>query len=463
MRAAAGLVFGLGLYALAGWALLYALGLIATIREALWATGLALLCGIALVGVTLVALLAIGLEVTLPVFVAVALLECAALAAAGWFVARGGSPRSRPAAVPLSRHERWIAWSVGAALTLYVLLEAVLSRNMPVGFDASHFWTQKAVALFTLDELDPNVFNNIDYATAADYPILQPVFVSTMFRATGGDYVESVPMLLLLLAGAGVAGAWFLLRRSSENVLWVFALVPLVPLVFTDALLSNADGTLAAFTGVGALAAALWVRERDLRLLLLAGVLLGAATNVKTEGTGFAAIVIVSAAVACAPWRGWRVLLPWAAGAGVLVAFKAPWALWMAVEEPAQHQQAAPLSDVLNPGFLADRLDNLELGAESVFAMLTDQGRWVWLIPCLVTLALASIAARRGRGASGFWLLSTGLGIVALCAVYWTTNTPNVANYIDVTQDRVVLTPMWLAALGLAHLLSMVELKAARE
>lgn len=56
-----------------------------------------------------------------------------------------------------------------------------------------------------------------------------------MFRATGDDYVESVPMLLLLLAGAGVAAAWVLLRRSSANVLWAFALVPLVPLVFAEA------------------------------------------------------------------------------------------------------------------------------------------------------------------------------------------------------------------------------------
>lgn len=95
--------------------------------------------------------------------------------------------------------------------------------------------------------------------------------------------------------------------------------------------------------------------------------------------------------------------------------------------------------------------------------MLADQARLVWLIPCLVTLAVIGIAARRSRGLSAFWLLSTGLGIVAHCGVYWTTNTPNIANYIQVTQERVALTPMWLAALGLAHLLSMVELKAARE
>lgn len=118
------------------------------------------------------------------------------------------------------------------------------------------------------------------------------------------------------------------------------------------------------------------MRERDLRLLLLAGLLLGAATNVKTQGTGFAAIVMVSAALACAPWRGWRVLLPWAAGAGVLVALKIPWAAWMAIEEPAQHQAAAPLCDVLNPSFLVDRLDNLELGAKSVSRCSPTKPAW---------------------------------------------------------------------------------------
>lgn len=234
MRAVIGLAFGLGLYTLAGWALLFALGLIATIRDALWATGLALLSGIALVGVTLVALLVIGLDVTLPVFVGVALLWSAALATAG-SLAGGRASRRTPLTVPpLSRYERWIAWSVGVALTFFVLLEAVLSRNLPIGHDASHFWTPevrralrprppRSECLQQRRLRDGGRPRSGSPSSCPRCSVPPATTTSSPCRCCCSYWPEPESPR----PGSCCAG-----RR---NVLWAFALVPLVPLVFAEA------------------------------------------------------------------------------------------------------------------------------------------------------------------------------------------------------------------------------------
>ena len=170
-------------------------------------------------------------------------------------------------------------------------------RQTYVGFDAAHIWTFKASALADHDELPLEIADNKVIAApnfaGEDYPILQPVFLSTIFRQMGSPQPEGVSLELWLMTLAWVLAMAFLLYRRARNGMWVVALVAVLPSMTAVVLLSNADSTLALFGAAGACAAGLWVASGERRELLLAGVLLGAAANVKAEGLAFAGIVLL--------------------------------------------------------------------------------------------------------------------------------------------------------------------------
>jgi hypothetical protein len=464
MRAAVGFAGAHALYLVAGWAAVYALGLIdLRPREVVKSAGLALLAGIAIVTTVLTALLVARVPVTLLTFVLVALAVAVALAAAGWLVRRSGRMRPlAPLGYPLSRAERLIALGLVAAVALWVVVEAIESRRFWVGWDAAHIWMFKAVALTEAPELRLEVADNPVIAapnfSGQDYPILQPVLMSTVFRAMGGANVEQGPFEIWVLVLAFVGAVAFVAARFARGPLWPIPVVALVPSATVTVLLFNADVTLAAFCALGALGAALWLRDGHTRYLVLAAVMLGGAINTKVEGVGFAMIVLVAAVVTRVWPRRWAELRAGALALGVVVAFMLPWWIWNRIHDPHENQPAAPLSEALDPGFLADRKDQLDFGLHKLVEVLADQGRFAWIVPAFLVLAVACLLTDTRRRLAAFYLTSSGLCFLALVWVYWTTKAGDPFEHIVVTVDRIVLTPIWIAAIGLVHLLATFEL-----
>ena len=95
----------------------------------------------------------------------------------------------------------------------------------------------------------------------------------------------------------------------------------------------DADVTMAVFLATGVLCLGLWVERARPGLLPAAALLLGAAANVKNEGTVFAIAVMVVALCASIgrPARDLRAL---GLAAVAVVAAAVPWRLWVAAHGP---------------------------------------------------------------------------------------------------------------------------------
>lgn len=463
----AGFVLAHALYLAAGSAVVFALGFVRLrVVEIILATGLAYLVGVALVTTLLIALLVVGVPVTGVTFWVVALLVVVVGAGIGLRARGDGSGPSLP--VPWRDGERLdrIALCVLVAVACAWLgWQAVESHRSFVGFDAAHIWTFKATALTAHDKLPLEIADNQIIAAPSfageDYPILEPVFMSTIFRQMGGPQPEGVPVELWLLTAAWVLAIAFLLFRTARNGLWPVALVAVVPSTTAVVVLSNVDSLLAIFCAAGACAAGLWVVSGARRDVVLAAALLGGAANLKAEGLAFAGLVLLSAGVARTAPRAWGQLKPWAVGLGVLVAFVLPWRIWLAIHTPPQNQPSAPLSDAIRPGFLTDRADQLDAGLQALLRHVADQGRFAWVVPAFLVVAVAALWDPALRRLAGFYLGAVGLTFAALAWVYWTTLSPNVPGYISTTADRILLSAVFTAAVGLAHLASTFDFAAS--
>jgi hypothetical protein len=383
MRETLGFLLANGMFAAVGLAVLHALGLV-PLRplELAAASGLAFLTGIAGVGLGCLALLVAGIPFTLATIALVAVAEIALAAFAA--VRRRGTPDTPTPPLKL-RVDRGtaLAWGIAAAIVVFFIGEAIAMRTMPVAFDAAHIWTFKATALTLAEDLQPELFDNpvIGHPnfSGQDYPPLQPVFLAILFRAMGGPQPENVPVELWLTSAAFVAACIFLLGRG-RGILTLAPAMAGVLAAYGSVLVSNADGTLAIFTALGAICLARWVESGEARFGLLAGLLLGAAANVKIEGILFAAAVLL-AGVAVAAWRRPERWAAWAAASAAVTAVAIlPWRLWLWSVSPPKTQETAALTDVVNPGWLFDRTSKLDAAGRRTFEVLADKGdrsgRW---------------------------------------------------------------------------------------
>lgn len=463
MREAAGFLLANATYVIVGLALLWALGVIeARVRDGIAALGLAFLTGIAAVTLPLVALLVAGVPVTLATAAVVAAVELACACAAGVVLRRRDRLSPLPElALSLRRGERWV-WVGGGLVALYFLTEAVAMRRLPVAFDAAHIWTFKATALTYASELRLELFDNPVLAapnfSGQDYPILQPVFLSSVFRAMGGPQPENVPLELWLVMAAFVAAVLFLLGPRRGAVAAVPALAAVLA-GYSSVILSNADATVAVYVSLGAACLVRWFDDGLARYALLGGLLLGAGANVKSEGLLFAAAVFVGMLVAALVVDRERRRLVWLlAAAGITALAAAPWRLWLLTQDPPPNQPTAPIGDLFDPSWLSGRWDRLRLGARSVFEQLTQQGRWAWAVAAFLAVAVVAVtgSVQQRRSVAVFGTAFV-LSVAVLVVVYWTSLAPDLGFYISTSVDRVVLTPAFLAALGLGYLLPVRE------
>ena len=137
--------------------------------------------------------------------------------------------------------------------------------------------------------------------------------------------------------------------------------------------------------------------------------------------------------------------------AAALALLAAPWRLWVSAHGPSA-SDVTPLSTSLDPGFLADRLGQLDLGARELLGHFANPA-YGWLVPAFLAVAGAALLSRSATRTAAFHLVGFLLVVAALLWVYWTSQQPDVPSHVSRTALRTVTAPLFLAAVGLAHLL----------
>jgi hypothetical protein len=452
LRSFIGFVAFNGLAFVLGTSALFALGLVQRrISSVIAAGGAALLTGLALLGLGALLGVLAGLGMDVLVVTVCGVVATAVLALIGWRRAAEPAPRPEERRLPPA-----IVWVPPAIVLAFVAIQLLWSREVPVAWDAAHIWTLKAVALSESGELDGQMFTDSGAFGAAhlDYPLLHPVLGALTFRFAAKSEQGILLGELWLILGAAVLAVPWLLRAGRWS--WL-ALAPMVlALVSAPAaglLRGDADVPMACFLAAGAVALIRSHETSRLGYAALAALWLGAAANIKNEGTAFAFAVLVAglAVIVLSRPRRRSVLVVGAAAAVGTALLAVPWRLWVSANGPFSND-VAPLSDSLDIGYLFDRLPQLDLGADTLFGRLADPGAY-WLVPALLAVTVVIIAAGRMRPIAAYYLGATVLCICAVLWTYWTSQLVDIAGHIQRTTIRTITGPLFLAAAGLAHLL----------
>ena len=409
------------------------------------AAGAALLAGLAAIGLGAVVAVVAGLGLNGLVVAVCALAAAAALAAFGWRRAATEDDQGWPGGP--------IGWLPPALIVVVIAVQILASREVPVAWDAAHIWTLKAFALTSNGHLEGRIFSGSGAFTTShpSYPIFLPVLGAVLCRFAATAQQGLLVGQLWVILGATVLAVPWLVRAG--RLTWL-ALAPMA-LAMASApasglLRGDADVTMACLTAAGAVALVRWLESGQRGYAVLGALWLAAAANTKNEGTAFAIAVLVAVFVASLlvrPRRPIPVVL-----VGVAVAAMAlPWRLWALAHGPFT-SDIAPLSDSLSVGYLLDRLDHLDLGAQTLLGELISPGAH-WLAPAFLAVAGAAIVARRSRVVAGTLLAVVVLAVLDVIWVYWTSQQPDVPAHILRTSIRTVTGPLFLAAAGLAYLL----------
>jgi hypothetical protein len=450
-RAYLGLVALDGLLLVAGLGLLAGFGYIRSARSALRLAGLAFTVGWAAVGVVSVLLLVVGLSLA-PWQVA---LVCALLAGAGVACARVTPAIAEPP--PLRAGRTWpLVLLAVAVVVLY--LEELGRRAFAAGAtyhqDAVGFWVAKgkAIALFGGLDTGPGGVTSFFHA---DYPPLVPALHAVAFRFMDGLHASVLPVQEWVMAAGFVAAvAGLLARRVPPAVLWpCLALVVLSPSFGRWIGVGLADTPLAILFALAGVAVALWLADGWAGHVALACTLLAAGGVTKAEGRSLALALAGLATLASVRMlrRRWPGLLALFA---VPLLAALPWSRWLAAND-VRPSGDYHFSDLLDPGFLAERGDRFEAAVTRLPGYLAGGDDWLLVLP--LALAAALLVARRAP-ALALLLAGAPLAVLAgLVAVYWISVVP-VEHYIDTSAERTVIPPLLLAGsllpLALAVLLA---------
>lgn len=448
MRVLAGFVAFNGLALALGFGLLWSAGAVRPrLVSIVPAAGAALVVGLAAIGTGCAVALAAGAELEPAVLALVVILAAVVSGAIGLLRWRRAGARGRP--------ERWwtaATWALVAVIGVFTLAQMILSRHVPIAWDAAHIWTAKAISIATSGGLDGQLFSEHSRLPSShqDYPLLEPAVGAMLFRFTGvTEQGILISELWLLLGSAMLAVLWLCRPRD-----WPWLTV--VPLALAATAITNqgvlrgdADVPMACFLVVGAVSLARLLETSERRYALPAAICLAAAANTKNEGLVFA-LVLVACALAFSLRRRPVGLAVAAIGAGVAV-LAAPWRLWVHAHGPFA-TDITPLSRSLHPGFLVDHLTQLDLGAQQLLGHFTDPA-YGWLVPAFLVVVPAALVSRRAAGVAGFYLAGVLAVVLVLCWIYWTSEQPDVGAHIARTALRTVTAPLFLAAAALAHLL----------
>jgi hypothetical protein len=379
---------------------------LAGLSVAEWASyaGVALLTGAGLLGVTLFVAAILG-ATTGPLALAIT----AALAGAVGLALRASRRARTWLAAPRSgaRHRDVAVWepAVATAACFGVVTVCVVAlvggfRSSPWLDDAWGIWLPKGLALAE-HGLDERLFvPNGDYVffEVPDYPLWWSALSGLDVRLAGGLDLRAMNAQLALLTVAFVAASarllWGLVRPW---LLWAGLLL----LVASPELLRHtqsgmADLPLAIYLSLCLLAAAAWLASGRGFYLPLVFVFAATALATKTEGLPQLLLFLAVVSALAVRTRPRRLAALWAATAAAFLTF-VPWLAWRAANGI---EGRVPLSDALDPGYLADRTARIGRATEALTSHLAEPTEWLVVIP--LALALSVAAAVRTRSAA--WL-----------------------------------------------------------
>jgi hypothetical protein len=443
------------LLAFAGLWILIGIGLV-PLRGAsvLAALGLAYVTGTALVPVLLVALLVIGVPVTLVTFFIVVL----ACVVAGGFAARNSridvsqnwaawrwlrTWRSWPA-------ETWVIVVFVALFGAYSVIGMLGVYESPlVGWDSWSIWARKAQVLSLHDSLFHGFFTNESYSFAhLDYPLAYPVWESLHFRAAGAFDIQDVLRHVWLLLVGSIWGLAYLLRGRVRPVVWapVLLLALLAPGISGQLRDGYADVPMALFACLGVVALGMWIDREEAGLLPLAAIMLAATANMKNEGLAATlAVLVVGGAVVAARKLNRKA---YAAAAGAVVVALLPWRIWLAAHGI---EGDMPVAKGLNPGYLLDRIDRVGPAIAAINGQFADPERWLFILPLATLVVVASLVSGVGRRVAAFYLGCFLLVWAAFVWSYW-ISPHDLEWHLATSVDRVVSIPMLVCLAAVLHL-----------
>ena len=385
-----------------------------------WASyaGVAQLVGAGLVGVVLFAAAVLG-ATTGPVTLAVAavVVGAAGLAARTSARARTWLAAPRPGVRPpaMARWEQAVATAACFGVVAICAFAVVGGfRASPWLDDAWGIWLPKGLALVDRG-LDERLFvpnGDFVFFEVPDYPLWWSVLTGLDVRLAGGLDVRAMSAQLALLTVAFVAAAARLLWGFVRPwLIWTgLLLVVASPELLRHSQSGMADLPLAIYLSLCLLAAAGWLATGRGFALLLVFAFGATALAIKTEAAPELLLFLaVGSALAAATHR--RRLGPlWSAAGCALVTF-VPWLAWRTVNGI---EARVPLSDAIDPGYLADRGERVGRATETLAGALADPRDWLLLVP--LALALSAAAALRAR--SVVWLAPAA--VVAVGFLFWT-------------------------------------------
>jgi hypothetical protein len=423
----------------AGTAMLAGLGLVRNVRQGVRAAGLAVVAGWAATGVIVSVALALTVPFSAWTIVAIWLL----LAAAGLGAARL-VPERRPAE---PRGETtWLGRVLavaGAALVLMLMGAFLWRAAVPTGVlnpDVWNFWLPKAKSIHYFGTLDTHSGGFTSYDNP-DYPPLDPALEATSFRFMGSAAVMRLPVQHWAIAFSFVLAVAFLLReRVRPAILWpAVAMLAAMP-VFHQLIGSLlADEPLAILFALAGVCGALWVSTRDRWAATLGGLFLAATTLTKNEGLMLSMIVVIVLALALRRPSAWRELALLVALPPIAVAVI--WKLWL-VRHGVPASSHYHFTDLFRPGFLADRLDRLRIGARGILKQLILPTRTLLVIP--VAIGFSVLLARARPALVLLAPLTALLVFLGYAAIYWIS--PIEVHFYVKAAPRIATAPVLFCA-----------------
>jgi hypothetical protein len=434
-----------------GFALLYALGLARRLGD-FRLVGLAFLAGWATVGLVLCGLLMLGVPVRLPTIV----IAAGSLVVVGILVGRR-TPAAAGGSAPQSRHPLALAAAFSAAVIIAVEAVAALVVSLTdwdAAVDTVVFWGPRAATIYYFGGLHPSSWGTFPHQ---EYPPLGPAMNAVTFHFTHGFHLSLLPTQQVLLGIAFLLAAFAMLDRFVPR--WIslpsLALLVTAPWFWWRLQAILPDQILAYLLSLAALACLFWLLERSNAWLGLAVLFLAAGALLKLEGSLFGALLVV-VMLAASFVRFRREAVP----ALVLLAGPlavVPWRVWLSSHGLRSSAADYSLSDLANPGYLADHFWRLQRTLNSLETAVARDFHAVAFL-CLLAVALLVAAMRTPliAGVVAVWIILMLIGFVA---VYWIGRL-SIASYLETSDTRVGGT-LLIASATLVPLLLGLALREA--
>jgi hypothetical protein len=160
---------------------------------------------------------------------------------------------------------------------------------------------------------------------------------------------------------------------------------------------------------------------------------------VKTDGLLLAYLLVVFLALAGGFRRPRELVVLAAVPAAVLV----PWKVWLARHDAPLSSGDYDFGRVLDPLYLADRVDRLGFALREMAAIAFSVELWLLVLPLAVAAAL--LAAPRRPALAALTLGWPAAGFLGLACIYWISPLP-VDWYVDTSARRILLSVIVISA-----------------